>query len=207
LNPSTARGDGAESNLDPAIVDKLSIIHIEFEALLEAQLAEQQLYFEKQYVQETWDAIETSHSSDIRSSKVSIPFATEGQLDVLEAMKIEISAIEADHQDVLNAMKDVQQEIRLLKKSNDAFIREQKAMKEHIKQLSIREEDVTRERNERVADLRQQIIDLTVYMDTQGKIQSSPMRDEIIGGTIQTVLPPPPSTDRHHDKHDRKKKK
>lgn len=187
LNPSIAN-DGPESNLDPVVVDKLSIIHIEFESLLEAQLAEQQLYFEKQYAQETWKAIaqKTSPSPDTTSSKV-IPFATEGQLDVLEAMKIEISSIEAGHQDILNAMKGVQQEIRLLKKSNDALIREQKAMKEHVKQLNIREEEVIRERNERVADLRQQIIDLTVYMDTQDKIQNSPLRDEIITGTIQMV--------------------
>lgn len=192
---SSAKDDSVESNLDPAIVDKLSIIHIEFEALLEAQLAEQQLYFEKQYAQETWKAIETSsHSSGIdkKGPMVTMPFATEGQLDILEAMKIEISAIEAEHQYILSTTKAVQQEIRSLKKSNDSFIREQKAMKDQIKQLHIREEEVTRERNERVADLRQQIVDLTMYIDTQGKIQSSPLRDEIIGGTIQTVVPPQP---------------
>lgn len=197
LIPSTKTGENndIESSLDPEIVDKLSIIHIEFEALLEGQLAEQQLYFEKQYAQETWTAIEstTGHHSDIikDSSSLTLPYATEGQLDALESMKIEISAIEADHQEILNITKEVQREIRKQKKSNDSLIREQKAMKEHIKQLNIREEEITRERNERVADLRQQIVDLTVYMNTQGQIQSSPLRDEIIGGTIQTVVPPP----------------
>ena len=211
LTPSMKTSGDIESNLDPEIVDKLSIIHIEFEALLEGQLAEQQLYFEKQYAQETWKAIEstTGHNSlNIKddSSSITLPYATEGQLDTLEAMKIEISAIEAEHQDILNTMKEVQKEVRKQKKSNDSLIREQKAMKEHIKLLNIREEEVTRERNERVADLRQQIVDLTVYMNTQGQIESSPLRDEIIGGTIQTLLPPQPVPD-PSKKSDKKKKK
>jgi hypothetical protein len=185
------------SGLDSVTVDKVNALMSSYERLLEAQLLDQQLYFEKLLARETVRALEQSfqHNQDKNTSSapaavskkgkagkansvpvvdtsaaeekkdndtdegaadaaadalqndctLASPFLTQSSAyqqassaledaDVLrdmqevEALKLEISSVEAEYRAVLEAVKAADDAVRLLKRDNDALIRTQKSL-------------------------------------------------------------------------------
>lgn len=194
---SAGGGGGIEgiSGLDSVTAGKITAMMGNYERLLEAQLQDQQLYFEKLLARETVRALEQSYqpqqsgekatggsSSSATSLKkgksqknsaralaaaetsagaeeksslepalgnetcpIAAPFLTQSSafqqaaseltdaevlrgMEEVEALKLEISAMEAEYRAVLEEIRAADDLVRLLKKDNDGLIRAQKEL-------------------------------------------------------------------------------
>lgn len=144
--------------LDSVTVDKMNHLIGNYESLLQSQLNDQQMYFEKMLARETVRALELTYhrggdtagaagkannkkqsvqhisGAEFKSDDVSQPseevFLGEEECDLgdIERMKIDISSVEADHRRVLDEVKRVEDEVRAAKKKNDVLIKCQKAL-------------------------------------------------------------------------------
>ena len=123
--------------------------------------------------------------------------AIDEQLARVEISKIEISSLEHEYSIILSNLKDIELENKIMRKNNEILIKEQKKLREHVEQLNNSEEETKRKCEEEVNELEQQIRDLCFYTKMKNQVASSPLRDELEGGSvvmpISTSLPIPPS--------------
>ena len=123
--------------------------------------------------------------------------AIDEQLARVEISKIEISSLEHEYSIILSNLKDIESENKIMRKNNEILIKEQKKLREHVEQLNNSEEETKRKCEEEVNELEQQIRDLCFYTKMKNQVASSPLRDELEGGSvvmpISTSLPIPPS--------------
>ena len=113
--------------------------------------------------------------------------AIDEQLARVEISKIEISSLEHEYSIILTNLKDVESKNKIMKKKNEILIKEQKILREHVEQLNNSEEETKRKCEEEVNELEQQIRDLCFYTKMKNQVASSPMRDELEGGSV--VMP------------------
>lgn len=109
-------------------------------------------------------------------------FVTEEQSNVIEALKIEISALEQESVVHLEELKHADQHSREIRKQNETLIKEQKINKENLAALIAQELDVNTRCQEQIADYEQQINDLKFY--ARSKVQLSPYQGELEGSQV-----------------------
>lgn len=220
-----------EHRLDTVTVDKMGCLMESYENLLEGQLADQQIFFEKKLAKETILALEESlrrgrysnsnqlvaascnainevtvapnnssgSSSDrkcidgsVSSPKEpgsgrdsSVDFeAVDAQLAGVEISKIEISALEHEYSLILSKLKEVEAQGRAVRRLNETLIREQKVLRDRVEVLNRSEEETKRQCEEQVSELEQQIRDLCFYTKMKNQVASSPLKEELAGGSM-----------------------
>ena len=185
----------APHGLDRDVHRKITSVQSEYEQLLESQLEAQRLFFEKLLAQETVRALELAlcgaaavrpGGGVLRSSsgpgQVEAETEAEQVLAAIEQRKLDISALEAQHCDLLAELREVEGESRKLRKANETLIREQKSLKDREAELQQRAAQVNKKAEERTADLKQQVADISFYLSTRKQIQAD--RPEVAGGSL-----------------------
>lgn len=186
----------APHGLDRDVHRKITSVQSEYEQLLESQLEAQRLFFEKLLAQETVRALELAlcGAAAVRpgGSVLRSPSGGPGQaeaeteaeqvLAAIEQRKLDISALEAQHSDLLAELREVEGESRKLRKANETLIREQKSLKDREAELQQRAAQVNKKAEERTADLKQQVADISFYLSTRKQIQAD--RPEVAGGSL-----------------------
>jgi BRCA1-associated protein len=216
---STAAWDvGADAE---GLRGKLDSLAGEYERLLEGQLRDQQLHFQKILARETVLAIEESialqrrqHATSSASASASasapppLPLdpaavaALDAQLAAVEAAKVEVSLLEQDHAAVLAALALAEKEARQARKGNDALVRAQQALRERVAALEAQAAADKAHNDLQVAELQSQVRDLTFFARTAAQVAASPLKAELEGGSVvigpgagaSAGLPPPPSS-------------
>lgn len=134
-------------SLGSQTVEKLTSITEDYERLMEQQLQEQQLYYEKLLARETVRAMELSYyysrhavNPDLGGSEskfdplseVEDPQSLDGELEQdlreIEDHKIEISRFENEYRSLLDRWKLLDEENKQIKAENNALLRKQKQM-------------------------------------------------------------------------------
>jgi hypothetical protein len=129
---------------------------------------------------------------------------TDEELDEVEKKKIEISLIEAENTDLLKMIADVERDIRNARKNNLSLIKENKGISEEINSIWAKGEEFAAQSTLKIAELEQQIIDLSFYSNTKKQIETNPLRDEIVGGSISISTPPTPTPPKPNGKTKKK---
>ena len=208
--------DESSMLLDDITRQKVENMVNQYEALFESQLEEQRVYFEKLLAAETTKLLtqtgyvgsplqgksktssilgmvlgsDGERSSIIGTADISVNGNTgdaEAEAERMFNLKLDISALESEHDSLLECTRNTQKCIVQLKKENDQLIRCQKQQRARVSELKSAADDCRRRKGTEEADLKQQIVDLNFYRKTQADIQSSPLRDEINGGGIIIV--------------------
>eukprot|EP01038_Epipyxis_sp_PR26KG_P007213 gene7213-9843_t len=172
------------STFDDPTMMKFDHLLVEYENLLRSQLQDQQLYYEKILARETVTQLELSYQPNNNSNNIST--VTDEDLEEIEHIKLEISAIEQDYRELVQETQITMNEIRKAKKRNDSLLKKLKQQKEEEMELIRKEEAVRVKCADEVADLEQQIIDLNFYARTRHQVETSPYKDELANGTVIT---------------------
>lgn len=184
---------------------KMRLLVNEYEALLESQLIDQRLYYEKQLAREMMEAFESNckvgggsrSNSNTAAPSCSGLFATEDELDNIEKKKIAISLLEAEQAQINVAIREAEREIRQLRQRNDDLIREQKSLREKVSELQAKEVEVTRQKSETVTELEENLRDLSFYSKARTQMLASPLRDDIQAGTVTIANPQRPQSSQY----------
>jgi len=99
-------------------------------------------------------------------------------------MKIDISALEARYRGALGEVKGADEAVRGYKRANDALIKTQKAQRERVQELTVRADEVRQQCSTQVAEMEQQIRDLSFYTRARTQLEASPLKGEIQDGTV-----------------------
>lgn len=164
--------------------NKLKLIADEYELLLESQLNDQQLYFEKLLAKETMKAINTSANNNNNNNNDLI---SDNEMNIIENKKIEISIIENELFDIFNEIKQAENTLKLLRKKNEKLLKDQKLLKEIIINNDLKENEINIKNKEIINDLELQIKDLSFYSNTQKNIMNiadDTLREEINNGQM-----------------------
>ena len=205
------------------VVNKMHSVTHEYEELLESQLVEQQLFYEKKLARETVQALERAYtgprstsdsnevSSSVSSSSSSSSSALQTQVDLnndvlhsedtqeifseIERQKIITSLVEQEHQQLLSELRETELLTRQTKKENDAVIRRLKGLKQADIDTRQRAKQLEQRFREQEEELKQTIRDLGFFLDTRGTIGRSDTstKDELARGSIIEIADPPPA--------------
>ena len=101
--------------------------------------------------------------------------------------------IEAENTCLLKAITDIEKDVRNARKNNLSLIKENKSIGDEVSAIRAKGEELAAQSTQKIAELEQQIIDLSFYSSTKKQIETNPLRDEIAGGSISisTANPPP----------------
>lgn len=202
----------ATQGLGAEVRDKISAIVDRYERLLEAQLRQQQQYYEKLLSRETsrafYASLNQSATESVQSSAVHTSSGTQSQdanntddnfelvgglteedVNDIVTAKLEISSIEYDTSLLLEKLRNIEAQTRRAQRQNDALLKKKRQHEEKIE--SLRKLTVERQTafESAVMDLEQQIRDLSFYTRTQAQLTRSPIRAELEGGQIVGVAP------------------
>lgn len=171
----------APPSLDNSVNRKIISVQSEYEGLLESQLEAQRLFFEKVLAQETVRALELALCGTISDSTSPLSdMDLNAATSAIEKSKIEISSLESEYSATLESLRQVESEVRKMRKSNDALIREQKTLKDREAELKQRKSHVVQKAEERMTDLQQQITDLSFFVNTRKQVEGGALE----GGSI-----------------------
>mmetsp|Transcript_19829 Transcript_19829/g.28348 ORF Transcript_19829/g.28348 Transcript_19829/m.28348 type:complete len:562 (+) Transcript_19829:136-1821(+) len=199
--------NAAQGPLDSVSLNKMDHLMGEYDLLLRSQLLDQQLYFEKLLAKETVKALELSFQQQqisrgtakhavspldmvARSSENDVDIddrSLQMDLQEIERIKMDISAIEVEYKQVLESVREVDVDVRRMKKTNDAAISSIKQHKLREAEFTEKEQEIRRDCSEQVVELENQIKDLAFYSSTKSKLEFSPMKEEILGGVLMTT--------------------
>lgn len=168
--------DDVEAGQPPEVKDKLGVLLSQYEGILEAQLAEQQLYYEKKLAQETIRTLElslmpTSRAAPSTRAESRPPLTASVQaerydqdMEEITRKKIELSKLEYSYNDMLTKLREAEQALRRQKQTNNDLIHQQKAFQAQIAENAEKEKVIREQCAERVEELEQQIRDLTFFI-------------------------------------------
>eukprot|EP01039_Chlorochromonas_danica_P008139 gene8139-8979_t len=199
-------------SLGSQTVEKLTSITEDYERLMEQQLQEQQLYYEKLLARETVRAMELSYyysrhaaNPDLGGSESkfdplseiedphSLDVELEQDLREIEDHKIEISRFENEYRSLLDKWKLLDEENKQIKAENNVLLRKQKQMMTTEDDLRTKCEGTLANFQEMVDEMEQQIRDVTFCVATRETVENSSLREELSTGVILTGTAVPPS--------------
>lgn len=167
-NTKRGRSVGVEDELQEVqYSSKMDFICQEYNQLLAQQLESQRVYFEK----------------IIRDLK-------KENDEKLERMKNDFEDLEIEHKKYVKKMeqpkskKSNESETSLLKELNERLIQNQKELKEKLELKEVSMLKLSQEKDKKILDLEEQVKDLMFYLDTQRKVEDSPNKESIQGGTL-----------------------
>ena len=105
----------------------------------------------------------------------------------ISSIKIEISLLEKCYNEILNSIKDHEENLRTIKKHIEYDANNLKDKEKSLHEIIHNKNSnlVTYEQIEN--DLKNQLQDLKFYMTTQANVQTSPLREEIKSGDLYLV--------------------
>ena len=158
---------------------KIASVISRYEDILESQLADQRIHYQKQLAQETICAANSTHST-------SGAVVTDEDMQMFESRKIDISILESETIATMKLAKEIEVRIAILRKENDEFLSEQKGLKNQILQIIMKEKEVSDAGNQAVMELEDQIMDLSFYQKTTKQIAgaSDDTREALSTGTM-----------------------
>ncbi|KAK3815500.1 MAG: BRCA1-associated protein 2-domain-containing protein [Benniella sp.] len=191
--PSAA--DGRNSHTHPSNdvgQEKLDAIGLEYTYLLTSQLESQRMYFDaqmaamaEQLAQLNSQAKEWEQEASLLSQKNrELTLHAESlEKDKLPGLVKEKKAAEKRVEKLQERLQVLEQQYEEEKEMNEGLRTNQDSFKARLQ-----------EKEAEIQDLQEQVRDMMVYLDTQQKVEASPMKHELVNGTIGVVVPPSSST-------------
>jgi hypothetical protein len=139
---------------------------------------------------EAMDDLTKPSISEHRMCNIFLPIGNrmDTELAAVEASKLEISSLEHQYSEIVALLRDVEGECRAIRKANEQLIREQKAAKDRIVTIDATEAEASQQNEAKVAELEQQIRDLSFYTRSKLQLAISPLRDEVVGGSVSIAV-------------------
>ncbi|KAH7056857.1 BRCA1-associated protein 2-domain-containing protein [Linnemannia elongata] len=182
--------------------EKLDAIGLEYTYLLTSQLESQRLYFDAQMAAMTAQLAQLGKEAKDWEQEAALMNQKNRELAILaESLEKEkLPMLVKEKKAAEKRMEKMQERLQALERQYE----EEKEMNVGLmtNQESIRTK--LQEKEAEILELQDQVRDMMIYLDTQQKIESSSLKDELANGTVGVVVQPP-QTSSPSGNHSRRK--
>ncbi|KAI9142451.1 BRCA1-associated protein 2-domain-containing protein [Paraphysoderma sedebokerense] len=175
--------------------DKLDSITLEFSYLLTTQLETQRQYYENQLTTVTSQLSSLSHQMERYNSQAS---STERETDILKSrmaqLESECKSLMAEKEEWKTKESKTTKEKRVLEKKIEKLETQLRSLQKELEDekeinslLTTNSTSLKQQltaKDTQIQELSEQVRDLMFFLETQQKIEASPLREEIKGGTV-----------------------
>ncbi|KAF9976153.1 hypothetical protein BGZ73_009067 [Actinomortierella ambigua] len=183
--------------------EKLDAIGLEYTHLLTTQLESQRMYFDAQMAAMTQqlnaklaECMERERALEqLRAENATLKSAQE------ELERVRIPSLVKDKKLAEKKLEKLQERLATLERQYE----EEKEMNAGLQVNSQAFKDKIAANDAVIEDLREQVRDMMIYLSTQQKVEASPLKDELVNGTIGVV--PAPSSSSPRNSNARRKRK
>lgn len=169
--------------------EKLDAIGLEYTYLLTSQLESQRLYFDAQMAAMTAQLAQLGKEAKDWEQEAALMNQKNRELAILaESLEKEkMPTLVKEKKAAEKRMEKMQERLQALERQYE----EEKEMNVGLmtNQESIRKK--LQEKEAEILELQDQVRDMMIYLDTQQKIESSSLKDELANGTVGVVVQPP----------------
>ncbi|KAG9064012.1 hypothetical protein KI688_004126 [Linnemannia hyalina] len=169
--------------------EKLDAIGLEYTYLLTSQLESQRLYFDAQMAAMTAQLAQLGKEAKDWEQEASLMNQKNRELAIIaESLEKEkLPMLVKEKKAAEKRMEKMQERLQALERQYE----EEKEMNIGLmtNQDSIRTK--LQEKEAEILELQDQVRDMMIYLDTQQKIESSSLKDELANGTVGVVVQPP----------------
>lgn len=171
--------------------EKLDAIGLEYTYLLTSQLESQRLYFDAQMAAMAEQLAQLNNQAKEWEQEAAMLSQKNHELtlhaDSLEREKMPILLKEKKATE--KRMEKLQEKLQLLERQYE----EEKEMNQGLRTNQDSFKVRLQEKEAEIQELQEQVRDMMIYLDTQQKVEASPMKEELVNGTIGVVVAPPAS--------------
>ncbi|KAF8979105.1 hypothetical protein BGZ46_005816 [Entomortierella lignicola] len=182
--------------------EKLDAIGLEYTYLLTSQLESQRLYFDAQMAAMTAQLAQVNKEAKEWEKEATLLNQKNRELallaEALEKEKLpmlikEKKAAEKRLEKMQERLLQMERQYEEEKEMNVGLMTNQDSFKVRLQ-----------EKEAEIQELQEQVRDMMIYLDTQQKVEASPLKDELVGGTIG-VIAAPSSSQSSSSSHNRRK--
>ncbi|KAG0328928.1 hypothetical protein BGZ99_004002 [Dissophora globulifera] len=171
--------------------EKLDAIGLEYTYLLTSQLESQRLYFDAQMAAMAAQLAEVNKEAKEWEKEAAMLNQKNRELalhaEALEKEKVPLLIKEKRAAE--KRLEKVQERLQLLERQYE----EEKEMNSGLRTNQESFKQRLQEKEADIQDLQDQVRDIMIYLDTQQKVEASPMKDELVNGTVAVATPPTPA--------------
>jgi len=168
--------------------EKLDAIGLEYTYLLRSQLESQRLYFDAQMAAMAAQLVEVNKEAKEWEREAAMLNKKNRELALMaEALEKEKMPMLMKEKKVAEKrLEKMQERLQLLEQQYEEEMEMNMGLRANQDNFKVR----LQEKEEEIQELQEQVRDVMVYLDTQQKVEASPMKNELVNGTIEVVVPP-----------------
>ncbi|KAF9579234.1 hypothetical protein BGW38_004589 [Lunasporangiospora selenospora] len=176
---------GEDYEVDTIGQEKLDAIGLEYTYLLTSQLESQRMYFDAQMAAMASQLAQLSKETQQREKEMMLLTEQNRELtlhaETLEREKL--PSLSKEKKTVEKKLEKAQDKLQILERQYE----EEKELNIGLMNNQHNFRDQLKLKEEEILDLQEQVRDMMIYLDTQQRVEASPLKDEIVGGTIGVV--------------------
>ncbi|KAF8937240.1 hypothetical protein BGZ58_003062 [Dissophora ornata] len=167
--------------------EKLDAIGLEYTYLLTSQLESQRLYFDAQMAAMAAQLAEVNKEAKEWEREAAMLNKKNRELALMtEALEKEkVPMLVKEKKAAERRLEKMQERLQLLEQQYE----EEKEMNMGLRANQDNFKVRLQEKEAEIQELQEQVRDVMVYLDTQQKVEASPMKNELVNGTIGVVAP------------------
>ncbi|KAF9937245.1 hypothetical protein BGZ65_001664 [Modicella reniformis] len=168
--------------------EKLDAIGLEYTYLLTSQLESQRLYFDAQMAAMADQLTQVNKQTKELEQEAAMLNKKNHELTLLaESLEKEkVPVLIKEKKAAEKRMEKLQEKLQLLEQQYE----EEKEMNAGLRTNQDNFKVRLQEKEAEIQELQEQVRDMMIYLDTQQKVEASPMKNELVNGTIGVVVPP-----------------
>ncbi|KAF9111061.1 hypothetical protein BGX27_005460 [Mortierella sp. AM989] len=183
--------------------EKLDAIGLEYTYLLTSQLESQRLYFDAQMAAMTAQLAQVNKEAKEWEREAALLNQKNQELALIaEALEKEkMPTLVKEKKAAEKRLEKMQERLQQMERQYE----EEKEMNVGLRTNQDSFRVRLQEKEAEIQELQEQVRDMMIYLDTQQKVEASPMKDELVNGTIGVVAPPTSSSPSPSGGHTRRK--
>ncbi|KAF9358842.1 hypothetical protein BGX26_000768 [Mortierella sp. AD094] len=183
--------------------EKLDAIGLEYTYLLTSQLESQRLYFDAQMAAMTAQLAQVNKEAKEWEKEAALLNQKNRELALMaESLEKEkLPMLIKEKKAAEKRLEKMQEKLQQLERQYEEEKEMNVGLRTNQDSFKIR----LQEKEAEIQELQEQVRDMMIYLDTQQKVEASPMKDELVNGTIGVVAPPASSSPSPSGGHTRRK--
>ncbi|KAG0205481.1 hypothetical protein BGX28_002964 [Mortierella sp. GBA30] len=168
--------------------EKLDAIGLEYTYLLTSQLESQRLYFDAQMAAMSAQLAQMNKEAKDWEKEATLLNQKNRELalaaEALEKEKVPL--LIKEKKAVEKRLEKVQEKLQVLERQYE----EEKEMNVGLRTNQDSFKEKLQAKEAEILDLQEQVRDMMIYLDTQQRVEASPLKDELVNGTVGVVMAP-----------------
>ncbi|KFH71082.1 hypothetical protein MVEG_03928 [Podila verticillata NRRL 6337] len=167
--------------------EKLDAIGLEYTYLLTSQLESQRLYFDAQMAAMTAQLAQVNkEAKEWEKEAMALNEKNQALAQMAEQLEKEKPTLLKEKKAAEKRLDKMQEKLAMLERQYE----EEKEMNVGLRTNQDSFKEKLQAKEAEIEELQEQVRDMMIYLDTQQKVEASPLKDELVNGTIGVVMAP-----------------